>query len=114
MQNAFAGVAITDSKRSCWRMAFGRFDVVRRAVARASMKRATSSPMNSSEEPSCTVPFALASASRRLKERACVKLGSRATASASKPKRSSPARSATTEGNHSTESPASLSKVTTG
>ena len=52
--------------------------------------------------------------SRRLNDRICENEGSEAVASASKPKRSSPLHSATTEGNHSTMSPSWLSKLTTG
>ncbi len=67
-------------------------------------------------EPTCTTPVdaTCVPPSRRLKERTWENEGSSSVASASKPKRSSPARSATTDGYHSTRSPVSLSKLTTG
>jgi hypothetical protein len=52
--------------------------------------------------------------SNRLNERQTVHDGSTPSWSASKPKRSSPALSATTEGNHSSTPPASSSKPMTG
>ncbi len=114
---ALAGVATTVTSRSSSLAAErGRLERVRTASRSETRKRAISSPPVRVVPPICTSKSGAARGPerRRLNERSTVHSGSAATASASKPKRSSPRRSAATEGYQSIGLPPSSWKVTTG
>ncbi len=106
---ALAGVATTavsvrSGARPLLLRGFGRFERVRMASRSEPRKRATSSPPGTVVSPTWTAKSGAERGpeSRRLKDRRTDHDGSPATASASNPNRSSPPRSATTEGYQST------------
>jgi hypothetical protein len=113
---ALAGTATTARNSGSWDTFRRKLERVRSASRTCERNWAMSSVSGMTLLPSATVCPGPASGPerRRLNERKDENDGSSATARASKPKRSSPPRSATTVGIHSRASPASSMKSTTG